>query len=67
MGDSRDGFTLRDECNTTYNSKHSNSHQEKCKKYKRQIEELKLDKLELYEKIADLEKQITKLKRKGQQ
>ena len=43
-------------------SAHPNSHQEKCKKYKRQIEDLKLDNIELQETVEKLQAQLIKLK-----
>ena len=49
------------EFDTEY-SKHPNSHQEKCKKYKRQIEELKLDKAELEDALAGLQAEVKKLR-----
>ena len=40
-----------------------NSHEERCKKYKRQIEDLKLDKMELEETIEILQAKILKLQK----
>lgn len=41
------------------------SHDEKCKKYKRKIEDLKLDLIDLQEKYDELEINHQKLKKKN--